>query len=166
MASAGADFSNDRKYRYRLWRIWDDSLPRAMLIGLNPSTANENKNDNTINILIRVMTTLGYGGFYMMNCFAFIASKPELLKHNQLSDEWNNNFLIVTAGECSDVIFAWGSFEIIKETGRDKELMELFPNALCFGHNQNGTPFHPRALSYKGLLNKPELIKFSSNGRE
>lgn len=158
--NTGADFSNCGKYRYRLWRIWNDSLPKAMCIGLNPSTANASKNDNTINILIRVLSTLGYGGFYMMNCFAYITSDPKLLQHNPMSDEWNNNVLTVTASLCTEVIFAWGNFKVISESGRDKELQEMFPNAKCFGKNQNLTPFHPRALSYKGLLNSPQLIKY------
>lgn len=158
---AGAEFSEDGKYRYKLWRKWDKSKPLAMCIGLNPSTANASKNDNTINILIAVLGRLGYGGFYMMNCFAFITSKPELLQHNPMSDEWNNNVLTITAAQCHDVVFAWGNFEVIREKGRDKELWEMFPNAKCFGINKNGTPYHPRALSYKGLLNSPELIPFS-----
>jgi hypothetical protein len=156
----GADFSNDGKYRYRLWRIWDSGKPKAMCIGLNPSTANDEKNDNTINILIRVLTHLGFGGFYMMNCWAFITSKPELLQHNPMSDEWNNNMLTVTASKCAEVIFCWGSFAVIAEKGRDRDLIEMFPNAKCFGHNANGSPYHPRALSYKGILNNPQLIIF------
>ena len=40
-----AKFSVCRKYRYALWRNWDDSKPFAMIIGLNPSTADENEND-------------------------------------------------------------------------------------------------------------------------
>lgn len=31
----GAEFSECGKYRYKLWRIWDDKLPLAMCIGLN-----------------------------------------------------------------------------------------------------------------------------------
>lgn len=158
---AGADFSEDGKYRYRLWRIWDRTKPLVMCIGLNPSTANASKNDNTINILIRVLTQLGYGGFYMMNCFAFITSDPKKLMHNPMSDEWNNDTLTVTAADCKDVIFAWGDFKVIKSMGRDKELEEMFPNAKCFGINQNGTPFHPRALSYKGLLKSPSLQPYA-----
>lgn len=157
----GAKFSDDGKYRYSLWRIWDESLPKVMCIGLNPSTANASKNDNTINILISVLKRLNYGGFYMTNCFAFITSKPELLEHNPMSDECNNNVLTVTAGECKDVLFAWGNFEVIREVGRDKELEEMFPNAKCFGKNKNGTPFHPRALSYKGILNSAELTQYN-----
>ena len=33
----GAEFSEGRKYRYALWRIWDSSKPLVMFIGLNPS---------------------------------------------------------------------------------------------------------------------------------
>jgi len=34
-----AKFSACRKYRYALWRNWDESKPYAMIIGLNPSTS-------------------------------------------------------------------------------------------------------------------------------
>ena len=41
-------FSKDRVYRYALWRIWDLKKPKVLFIGLNPSTADEIKNDPTI----------------------------------------------------------------------------------------------------------------------
>lgn len=144
--NTGADFSQDGKYRYRLWRIWDESKPLVMCIGLNPSKANSSKNDQTISYLIKMLCKLGYGGFYMMNCWAYITPKPELLVTNDLTDEWNNNMITVTASKCEDVIFCWGGFKIIREKGRDKELIEMFPNAKCFGKNRNGTPFHPLAM--------------------
>lgn len=160
----GAEFSECGKYRYKLWRIWDESKPMAMCIGLNPSTANANKDDATISILKRMLPILGYGGFYMMNCWAFITSKPELLQHNPMSDEWNNNMLTVTASMCTEVIFAYGSFKIIKQKGRDKELMEMFPNAKCFAKSKDGSPIHPLAMQERNGRNpnKPELIKFSN----
>jgi len=159
----GATFSEDKQYRYSLWRIWDETKPLVMVIGLNPSTANADKNDNTINVLIIMLTHLGYGGFYMMNCWAYISTDPEKLRDhrfNELICDWNNNMLTVTKAKCQEVIFAWGTFKIVKETGRDKELIEMFPNAKCFGKNADGSPFHPRAMSYKGKLNSPELLKY------
>lgn len=153
----GADFSRDGKYRYRLWRIWDSALPLAMVIGLNPSTANADKDDATINNLRTALSALGFGGFYMMNCWAYITSKPELLMINPMSEEWNNNMISVTASKCAVVIFAWGTFKIVNETGRDKELEEMFPNAKCFGKNKNGTPMHPLALMYNGTVKNPKL---------
>lgn len=139
----GATFSKNREYRYSLWRIWDKELPLVMFIGLNPSTANEDENDATIRSVERISKSNGYGGFYMMNCFAYVATDPKLLKHNPFTDEWNNDTLSVTASKCKDVIFAWGNFEIIKKLGRDKELSEMFPNAKCLCVNKNGSPKHP-----------------------
>lgn len=158
----GADFSTDGKYRYSLWRIWDETKPLVMCIGLNPSTANENKNDQTISYLIKMFQILGYGGFYMMNCWAYIASKPENLKHNELNDELNNNIITVMAIKCKDVVFAWGGFKIIREKGRDKELEEMFPNAKCFGKNKDGSPFHPLAMMPRNGRdpNKPILLPY------
>jgi hypothetical protein len=124
-----AIFSEDRKYRYALWRIWDESKPKVMFIGLNPSTANETDNDNTIKKVCKIARHNGFGGAYMMNCFAYISTDPDQLKHNPMSDEWNNNMLTAMAAKCSEVVFAWGNFKIVKTTGRDNELCEMFPTA-------------------------------------
>ncbi len=159
----GADFSNDGLCRYRLWRIWDTAKPKAMCIGLNPSTANKEKNDATISILIKMLTILGYGGFYMTNCFPFITSDPKLIKHNPMSEMWNDNVLTITAALCSDVIFAWGGFKVIKDEGRDKELIEMFPRAKCFDKSKDGSPIHPLAMQKRNGRdpNNPKLIKYN-----
>ena len=104
----GADFSPCGKYRYKLWRIWDPDKPRAMCIGLNPSTANHEKNDATIRYLIQMLTVLGYGGFYMTNLFAIISSKPEVLL--TCADPLGDNDLKLdeVAAICDDVILPFG----------------------------------------------------------
>lgn len=158
--TSGADFSNCGNYRYTLWRIWDESRPLVMCIGLNPSKATGEKPDPTITNLKKALIALGYGGFYMMNCWPYITSDPKLLKHNPMSDEWNDNMITVTASKCRDIIFAWGTFPIVKEKGRDKELAEMFPNAKCFGFNKNGTPRHPLSLMYQGDVSTPVLIPY------
>lgn len=157
----GADFSEDKKHRYRLWRIWDHALPKVMCIGLNPSNANAEKNDPTINNLIAVLTRLGYGGFYMMNCYSYVTSDPKLLMHNPMSDKWNDNMLLVTAAICDGVVFAWGTFKVVSERGRDKELSEMFPLAKCFGKNLDGSPMHPMGLMYSGKLKTAQLINYN-----
>lgn len=152
----GAEFSSCKKYRYKLWRIWDESLPKAMCIGLNPSTANESKNDPTIGALSRALKKLGYGGLYMVNLFPIISSDPEILldvsvKLNTLE---NDVKLAETHLLCKDVIVCWGAFK--QATNRIKEVLPRYPDALCFGKNADGTPEHPMfSLVYK--KNKPEL---------
>lgn len=114
----------------------------VMFIGLNPSTADESSDDATIRRVKALSANLGYGGVYMMNCWAYIATDPSLLI-NPMSEEWNNNLITVTASKCKDVFFAWGNFKIVKETGRDKELAEMFPRAKALILNKDGSPRHP-----------------------
>lgn len=158
---SGAHFSYDERHRYCLWRIWDKSKPIVLCIGLNPSTANAEKTDPTITNMIKMCELMGYGGFYMMNCWTFISSKPELIQHNEMSDRYNDDMITLKASECKDVIFAWGNFKVVQEKGRDKELIEMFPRAKCFGKNKNGTPMHPLSMMYKGLTSSPKLIPFN-----
>ena len=155
---SGASFSNDRQYRYALWRIWDRSKPLVMFIGLNPSTANETKADNTIHSVMRIARHNGYGGVYMLNCWPMVATNPKFLKWDELSDEWNAHTLRVLGSICQDVVFAWGNFKVVQKQGRDQELLNMFPSALCIGKNRNGSPKHP--LFQKGTSKlKPFMIE-------
>lgn len=163
---SAATFSSCGKYRYTLLRFWDASKPRVVCIGLNPSTTNAQQNDNTIHTLIRVLKRLGYGGVIMMNLFAWISPNPDdlLEVEDPLGD--NDTRLRAMAATGFDVIFCWGSFQ--QATERIGQVEPIFGDTrcLCFGHNKNGTPFHPRALIYrKGALDNPQLIPYDSRGK-
>lgn len=140
----GADFSEDGLYRFSLWRIWDESKPLVMFVGLNPSTANADTDDATIRRVRAIATNLGYGGFYMCNCFAYISTNPDFLKMESLEAMMRNATIIRLVSErCKEIIFAWGNFDIVRTTGTDKKLIEAFPNAKALHINKNGSPKHP-----------------------
>lgn len=63
-----------------LWRIWDDSLPKVMFVGLNPSTADETEDDPTIRRCVHFAERWRYGGIYMLNLFAYRATNPDELR--------------------------------------------------------------------------------------
>jgi len=139
---SGAKFSDCKRYRYALWRIWDESKPLVMFIGLNPSTANDVSDDPTIRRVKTISNNLGYGGFYMMNCFPYVSTDPKKLydcNHSVLNEEW----LRSTAIKCQDVIFAWGNFEVVRKLGVDYILSCIFPYAKALQINKNGSPKHP-----------------------
>lgn len=142
-ADFGAEFSECRKYRYALWRIWDKTKPLVMFIGLNPSTANETDNDPTIKSVGRISKHNGFGGFYMMNCFAFVSTNPadlQLENNNEVNDFWLNKI----AAECKTIVFAWGNFDVVKTTGRYWEIKQMFGDeAMVLANNKNGSPKHP-----------------------
>ncbi|MBS1915687.1 MAG: DUF1643 domain-containing protein [Bacteroidetes bacterium] len=144
---SGAHFSEDRKYRYALWRIWDESKPLVMFIGLNPSTANESDNDPTIRRVISIAKHNGFGGVYMMNCFPLVSTNPDVLdefyntKQHESEDLQNMNFLLQTAKRCKEIVFAWGNFEVVKT--RAEGISGYFKQAKALHINKNGSPKHP-----------------------
>ena len=79
--NTGAIFSSDRIFRYILWRTWNEQNGHLMVIGLNPSTADETQDDPTIRRCVGFARQWGYGGLYMLNLFAYRATDPsELMK--------------------------------------------------------------------------------------
>lgn len=154
--NTGAEFSACGKYRYKLWCIWDNTKPIAMCIGLNPSTANDDKDDATIRILKNTLFKLGYGGFYMTNLFAWISSQPDDLLTCEDPLGENDSKLEEVRALCNVTIVCWGNFKQAQD--RIKQVLPNYPKALCFGVNANGTPYHPRAMVYKkGALLNPTL---------
>lgn len=138
--TSGAEFSECRKYRYALWRIWDESKPLVMFIGLNPSTANESSDDPTIRRVKKFASDWGYGGVYMMNLFAFVTPYPEQLSKCEDSLGDNDGWLEKISEKCERIIFAWGSFQEARE--RAIEVLHKFEGyALVI--NLDGSPRHP-----------------------
>jgi len=154
-----AEFSECGLYRYQLQRSWSlIQQPTAMCIGLNPSTANSDKDDPTIRTLISVLKRLGYGGLLMCNLYALISSKPDKLWCVADNVKDNDKWLVDSWTESNDVIFCWGSFKGIDY--RVKKVSAMFPDAKCFGLNKNGTPMHPLSLMYQGITKTVQLEKY------
>lgn len=149
-----AEFSGCRRYRFALWRIWDDTAPKIMFIGLNPSTANEATNDPTIRKVIGFAKKWEFGGVYMLNCFPYISTNPADLNTNyNNSIKLHNDYKLAQFGSMSkEIVFAWGNFPIVKKMKRDSELAEMFPNAKSLLINKNGSPRHPLYVPYSAIL--------------
>jgi hypothetical protein len=143
-----AHFSDDRVYRYALTRTWDDRRPLGLIIGLNPSTADEYALDNTLRRCIRFANREGWGGFWMANLFALRATKPAVMKKHPapvgeplhpvtpelppttVNDAW----LLDLAGRCSPrIICAWGTDG--DHLDRDRAVLRLLKGfeLRCFG---------------------------------
>ena len=72
----GAVISDCKRYRYRLWRIWNGSQSRLVFVMLNPSTADGEQDDPTIRKCVGFAERLGYGGIEVVNLFAWRATDP------------------------------------------------------------------------------------------
>ena len=138
----GAELSECRTYRYVLWRIWDNSKPKIMFIGLNPSTADENTDDNTITRCISFAKSWGYGGFYMTNLFAYRSKdKSQLYCVDNPIGIDNDEYIIKYANLSEKVIAAWGNDGSFLY--RSKIVANLISPLFCLEINQTGEPKHP-----------------------
>lgn len=135
-----AIFSVCRNYRYVLWRIWDNSKPKVMFIGLNPSIANEEIDDPTIRRVKSLAKNWGYGGVYMLNLFTYVTAYPEQLKKCENPLKLADLYLKKYAAKSEKIIFAWGNFKEAEKRGR--EVMKMFSGYILI-KNKNGSPRHP-----------------------
>ncbi len=142
-----AIFTEDRKYRYLLWRIWNKFKKPLLFIGLNPSTATEFKDDPTITRNIKRTFNEGYGGLIMANLYAFISTNPNILLGDGEFVGAENDDYIKQAIELSAItVCGWGSFKPVKN--RVVEVLKMITEPYCLGVNKDGQPIHPLYVSY------------------
>ena len=155
MMNSNAVFSEDYAYRYVLWRIWDESKPKINFIGLNPSTADEIKDDATMRRCKRFAIEWGYGGFYMTNLFAFKATYPEDLKRAKDPVGRDNLKWILDIKNLCDVsVFVWGVNG--NYLNQDKVVLDLISDGFCIDISKDGYPKHPLYLKANLRLKKYE----------
>ena len=82
----GAIISDCGNYRFQLWRIWNEKLPKVFWVMHNPATADAYINDPTIRRCINFSATWGYGGIFVGNLFSFRATNPKELKGKPLTE--------------------------------------------------------------------------------
>lgn len=144
-----AVFSPCRTWRYLLSRIWDMTRLPAMFIGLNPSTADEINNDNTVTRCLGYARDWGYGGLVMANIFAVRTKDPKIMKAqaDPIGPE-NNSHLAHAARSAGLIIAAWGNDGAYR--GRSREVVRMLREARvelhCLRLTKQGEPGHPLYL--------------------
>ena len=144
-SKSGAVFSDCRKFRYALWRMWDGDKPLVMIIGLNPSTADEKVNDPTITRCISFARSWGYGGVCVTNLFGFRATAPtELKAHHDPIGKENDAWVHEMAKGAAITVAAWGNHG--KFLNRSLEILPSLDQLHCIKMNKSGEPAHPLYL--------------------
>lgn len=145
---SGAMFSDDRKYRWLLWRVWDVAKPATMFIGLNPSTADETEDDPTVRRCIDFARRWGSGSLIMANLFGWRSTDPSVLPRLSNPVGVDNWRIVQEAGkQAATAVAAWGTHGTLfaNDLGFHHQwnARPELPRLQCLGVNADGTPKHP-----------------------
>jgi len=106
---SSAEFSEDKKYRYWLKRVWDEEKKIGIFIALNPSKATELKSDQTMCNINNLALQWGWGGFYILNLFSFMSTdKKIMLKEVEPIGNKNNEIIKKICSMTDTIVLAWG----------------------------------------------------------
>lgn len=149
LGRSGAIFSPSKKYRYVLKRQWQDGDNFCMFICLNPSTADENKDDPTVRKIINYAKRWGFDGVFVLNLFAYRSTDKSRLKYVEAPiGFYNDDYLKEYINKASQIIVAWGRDGRAVNHHWERLVKCLLPkDVYCLGINKDGTPKHPLYLS-------------------
>lgn len=143
-----AEFSPDRVYRYRLELRW--ATGRAVnFVMLNPSTADENHNDPTVERCQRRALMMGYPALIVTNLFAYRSTDPKsMIEALDPIGVENDKYIQEAAAESELIICGWGDQGTHMQ--RDEAFWRLVPRYMCrhLKLTRRGQPWHPLYVRY------------------
>lgn len=134
------------RYRHALGRHWERPLGFVLFVGLNPSTADGDKDDPTIRRCVRFARDWGYGGIEMCNLFDWRATDPKNLPRKPFAvSEKNDPTLACRAVQAKVVVAAWGNVpwaatrieEVYRRCFTEEQRWH------CLKLTKGGFPWHP-----------------------
>lgn len=154
-----AVMSDCQRYRHRLERVWDTSLPTILWIGMNPSTADGLHDDPTCGREVDYSMRWGYGHYLKGNVLDWRATFPKDIPTDPTlaASKAGRKHLLEMAAESDLIMAAWGKLPP-KLVGQTQEVVTLLHDnnftLHCLNTNKDGGPTHP-LYQKKDLTPKP-----------
>ena len=145
-------YSDCEKYRYDLTRTWEDTGKRLLYIMLNPSKADELRNDPTVERCERRARALGYGAFRVTNIFAWRDTDPHAMRRAKKPVGPENDAILKESCDWADgILAAWGTHGAHMDRGPQCARILLAQQTPLFhlGLTKDGHPRHPLYVSYQ-----------------
>ena len=157
-----AAYSDCGAYRYWLKRRWQSGDVVNFLM-LNPSVADEHRNDPTVERCQRRAHQMGFGGFSVTNIFAWRDTDPHAMRRAKAPEGPQNDAVLRAEARASHlVIAAWGTHGAHKARGQAVAQMLRADGTGLFhlGLSKHGHPRHPLYVPYS---QKPILWTLPEN---
>lgn len=161
-----AVFSKNKLYRYLLRKEWNNKKKKAMVIMINPSSADTLTLDYTTLYTLNNLQTLNFGSVDIVNLFPLITDKLDLNAVPQNEILFNNNFILNLAENVDSIILAWGKKgeNNKKIFNAQQELINLLKKYLekifILGDENGNFWFHPLAPQVRFKWNLSNFKNF------
>ena len=155
-----AIFSDDKSHRMLLRHEWEKGGKSAMIIMINPNTADTLNVDLTTMLTINNLSKLGFGSVNIVNLYSQISPKLSLRfnSDDDLIDSENDKIIEQYAAMSDAIIIAWGSVgRTFRVQERQKELLKKLEKYSNKFYQIGEEGFHP--LTPK-VRNNWELIPY------
>ena len=149
-ADSAAVYSDCETYRYALTREWGGG-GRLLFVMLNPSTADERRNDPTVERCERRARALGFGAMRVANIFAFRATDPRVLRRADDPVGPENDRVLAQSADWADMVLcAWGvhGAHLGRSARVEADLRSRAARLWCLGLTRAGVPRHPLYVGY------------------
>ena len=124
-----AIFADDKEHRLLLRKEWDSEKPTAMVIMINPNTADTVNFDMTTMLVLNNVSKLGFGSVNIVNLYSRIMEKLDLRFNgdDELIDDEADEIIQQYAAMSDAIIIAWGTIgkNTLRVRERQKYLLEL-----------------------------------------
>ncbi|NQX88999.1 MAG: DUF1643 domain-containing protein [Halioglobus sp.] len=127
-------------------RVWDRSQPLGAFVLLNPSTATALVSDQTMSNCNNLAIHWGWGGFYIVNLYAYRATDPaELKRQRDPVGVDNDRELLKVTRRAAFVVLAWGNGH--RKRARDVLCLLSGLQLYCIRRNAGGGFLHPARIN-------------------
>ena len=158
-------YDGDEKFRFALGVSGEKML---IVIALNPSTANEEEPDKTMQSIEKICENNNYDGFLMLNLCALRATKPLELPSNVDQKIFKDNIDKISKYlqeyQQAHILLAYGNNiekrEYFFQTLKKISIQLLSRKLYCIIFNDSGHPRHPLIPLTKGPLHEIDNKKF------
>lgn len=154
-----AIFSPCGRYRYRLDRVFNQLGRTFGFCGVNPSTAGDERNDQTIRKDIGFTTRWGGTHLIKFNVFGYVATDVRELK--RVDDPYGpdqERHLTEILAACDVLVPCWGNRNKLPAHLRPalrrmtERLRDSGKPVMVLGYTASGDPLHPLFLPYTTSL--------------
>lgn len=147
-----AIFSDSMLYRYFLERNFAIGKGVCHFVMLNPSTADESKNDPTVARCCSYAQQWGFSKLWVTNIFPLRSTDPKGLYDHKFAKsvlKINESFIVNLSEDADLIIVAWGNHGMYLEQGPKilAKIVEISPGRVYnLGVTKTGCPKHPLYL--------------------